>query len=308
MILFTPATTHCFPHLNPQDYHLRIVNLRGRKRGWMAQVFYGSGGVGEGAQGAAAEREGPLAVDRCMSCDLDCPLVLGVLGHVPEVLGVPRPGPSAGGAAPAPDATIPPDAPGDAAGVAPEEAGTAGGGKEEPSAVSTAAAAAAQGSSEAGAPAAAAPGDGGGGSEGSAGGGAPGGGGEADDVLRGTTARHSLVLDAPHARCWLDAKARPLLVVTPRRHVERLSSLGPEEAAGLVAAAAEGLRRLGQPPVFNAIVNHGNNRNHAHLHIKVWTICGMRGTACGRSVHWCCSCVSSEMLQMASRPGSVHAI
>jgi hypothetical protein len=47
------------------DYHLKLTS---NKSSWQVTVYYGK------------KYEGPLKVDRCMSCDLDCPLSLGVYG------------------------------------------------------------------------------------------------------------------------------------------------------------------------------------------------------------------------------------
>ena len=78
---FRAVTEHIEGQLRLQDYHLKIRNglfdfkTRQQTRRWDLVVFYTE---------ADEEEEGPLQVARCMSCDLDCPLVLGVLGSGSE--------------------------------------------------------------------------------------------------------------------------------------------------------------------------------------------------------------------------------
>jgi hypothetical protein len=78
---FRAVTEHLEGQLKLEDYHLKIRNglfdrnTRQQARQWDLVVFYGDGD---------GEEEGPLQVTRCMSCDLDCPLVLGVLGSGAE--------------------------------------------------------------------------------------------------------------------------------------------------------------------------------------------------------------------------------
>jgi diadenosine tetraphosphate (Ap4A) HIT family hydrolase len=68
-----------------------------------------------------------------------------------------------------------------------------------------------------------------------------------------------------HTNVWIDAKGRRALIFTPKRHVERVSELSPEEwvdLLGLVARFATGATR--------AVINHGSLQNHAHLHLKLF--------------------------------------
>ncbi|RHZ49597.1 hypothetical protein Glove_519g74 [Diversispora epigaea] len=75
---------------------------------------------------------------------------------------------------------------------------------------------------------------------------------------------------------WMDAKARPMFVITPIRHVERLSECTEEEIFSLfllsVQALEEEQRISGKKGMINFIcmtLNHGNSRNLAHLHLKI---------------------------------------
>jgi diadenosine tetraphosphate (Ap4A) HIT family hydrolase len=84
----------------------------------------------------------------------------------------------------------------------------------------------------------------------------------------------SLLSERQHTRAWLDARARPKLILTPIRHVERLSELIDEngemeafwqDAVELVAREAGDLERF----YPNMVINHGTYRNHSHLHLKI---------------------------------------
>jgi diadenosine tetraphosphate (Ap4A) HIT family hydrolase len=93
--------------------------------------------------------------------------------------------------------------------------------------------------------------------------------GEEHAAADGPTARDSLIHQGEHMRTWLDAKGRPMLIVTPLPHRERLADLTDAELVALWRTAAAQLDRLGLRH-FNAMaVNHGRNRNHEHLHLKV---------------------------------------
>lgn len=73
-----------------------------------------------------------------------------------------------------------------------------------------------------------------------------------------------------HVQCSIDAKARPGFVVTPVRHVERMSDLEDDELFALWSAAVKALRSEGLPAFRSMILNHGSYRNLPHLHLKVW--------------------------------------
>ncbi len=76
---------------------------------------------------------------------------------------------------------------------------------------------------------------------------------------------------------WLDAKARSMFIITPKRHVERLSDCNDHEIFSMFLLAVQvieqetrlsnaywnGIRFIGM------ILNHGNSRNLEHLHLKI---------------------------------------
>jgi hypothetical protein len=82
------------------------------------------------------------------------------------------------------------------------------------------------------------------------------------------TSADSLLSETKLTRVWIDAKARPMLVFTPVRHVQRLSDLDDCEFHDLLHSIHTALTTRGLH-VQCAIVNHGDFRNHAHLHVKV---------------------------------------
>ncbi|CAH1759340.1 3406_t:CDS:2 [Entrophospora sp. SA101] len=76
---------------------------------------------------------------------------------------------------------------------------------------------------------------------------------------------------------WLDAKARPMFIVTPKRHLERLSQCNNQEIFSMFYLALQILEqevRLSKA-YWNNIryigmtLNHGIARNIEHLHLKV---------------------------------------
>ncbi|KAI5060719.1 hypothetical protein GOP47_0025139 [Adiantum capillus-veneris] len=73
----------------------------------------------------------------------------------------------------------------------------------------------------------------------------------------------------PHAVCRLDAKGRCGFIITPTRHVDRMSELDDEELFGLWSLAVRVLREANLP-FTTMILNHGTYRNVEHLHLKVW--------------------------------------
>ncbi|RUP47156.1 hypothetical protein BC936DRAFT_146073 [Jimgerdemannia flammicorona] len=81
-------------------------------------------------------------------------------------------------------------------------------------------------------------------------------------------------------RLWLDANARPMYIVTPSRHVERLSECTDDEIfhiyhSGCLLLLNEFalLTAQGQEPprvpYSRMTLNHGNARNVEHLHLKI---------------------------------------
>ncbi|CAF0804047.1 unnamed protein product [Adineta steineri] len=84
----------------------------------------------------------------------------------------------------------------------------------------------------------------------------------------------SLLSEQQYTRAWLDGRAREKLILTPIRHVERLSELIDEngEMEAFWYDAIELIdKEYGQHENFypNMILNHGTYRNHAHLHLKI---------------------------------------
>ena len=75
--------------------------------------------------------------------------------------------------------------------------------------------------------------------------------------------------DQPNAVCRLDAKGRSGFVITPVRHVERMSDLNDKELFDLWSLSVRALRNA-KLPFTSMILNHGTYRNHEHLHLKVW--------------------------------------
>lgn len=84
----------------------------------------------------------------------------------------------------------------------------------------------------------------------------------------------SLLTQQQHTRTWLDCRTRPKLILTPIRHVERLSELSSEngEMDAFWHDAIELLYRECSRLDANystMVLNHGTYRNHAHLHLKI---------------------------------------
>jgi diadenosine tetraphosphate (Ap4A) HIT family hydrolase len=80
-----------------------------------------------------------------------------------------------------------------------------------------------------------------------------------------------------HHNLWIDAKARPMFVITPKRHVERLSECKDQEIYSMFLLATQIIEqetRLSDAE-WNGIrfirmtLNHGNARNVEHLHLKI---------------------------------------
>ncbi|KAI8833503.1 hypothetical protein BJ741DRAFT_271837 [Chytriomyces cf. hyalinus JEL632] len=82
---------------------------------------------------------------------------------------------------------------------------------------------------------------------------------------------------------WLDAQGRPLIIVTPRDHVDAMADLHPDALCHVWATVARVLIRFSHPisstdtdtqtPTnsFKKIVlNAGLYRNIAHTHVKIW--------------------------------------
>ncbi|CAF2318212.1 unnamed protein product [Rotaria sp. Silwood2] len=84
----------------------------------------------------------------------------------------------------------------------------------------------------------------------------------------------SLLSEQQYTRVWLDGKARSMLILTPIRHVERLSELNDEngemkafwdDAIELIDRECNQLETCYR----TMVLNHGTYRNHSHLHLKI---------------------------------------
>ena len=80
--------------------------------------------------------------------------------------------------------------------------------------------------------------------------------------------KSSLLQENSTTRIWLDAQLREKFIVTPVKHIERLSDLTGEE---MIAFWQSTQSFLDQERCFwqSMILNHGTYRNHAHLHMKI---------------------------------------
>eukprot|EP00475_Leptophrys_vorax_P019603 TRINITY_DN26864_c0_g1_i1.p1 TRINITY_DN26864_c0_g1~~TRINITY_DN26864_c0_g1_i1.p1 ORF type:complete len:309 (-),score=70.30 TRINITY_DN26864_c0_g1_i1:59-985(-) len=80
----------------------------------------------------------------------------------------------------------------------------------------------------------------------------------------------SLIFEDSTCRVWLDAKGRPMFVVTPVKHVERINQLQDDEIHQLMITFVTWLDKLSLANGFaGLVINHGENRTHEHLHLKV---------------------------------------
>jgi hypothetical protein len=84
----------------------------------------------------------------------------------------------------------------------------------------------------------------------------------------------SLLSEQQYTRTWLDFRARPKLILTPIRHIERLSELTDDngEMEAFWKDTVELIdRESGQleKSYLTMKLNHGTYRNHAHLHLKI---------------------------------------
>ncbi len=76
-------------------------------------------------------------------------------------------------------------------------------------------------------------------------------------------------------KVWIDAQARPLMIVTPARHLGGMEDMTDEDIEAVWGAVAAVIRNGwaddGRPPQWEEVVlNVGKFRNIAHAHIKVW--------------------------------------
>ena len=80
--------------------------------------------------------------------------------------------------------------------------------------------------------------------------------------------RSSLLEDNPKTRIWLDGQLREKFIVTPRRHIERLSEMTRAERTAFWFDAQSFLSR-NRCHWKSIVINHGTYCQHAHLHMKI---------------------------------------
>eukprot|EP00455_Lapot_gusevi_P057286 TRINITY_DN970_c0_g3_i2.p1 TRINITY_DN970_c0_g3~~TRINITY_DN970_c0_g3_i2.p1 ORF type:complete len:234 (-),score=4.71 TRINITY_DN970_c0_g3_i2:83-784(-) len=83
----------------------------------------------------------------------------------------------------------------------------------------------------------------------------------------------TLICETEYHRCWFDAKARLSFVITPKRHIFRLSEMEDEELQSFWFDAVRLLENeFGSIDVIRfmtIVVNHGDYRNLEHVHMKL---------------------------------------
>ncbi|KAJ3061746.1 hypothetical protein HDU98_002352 [Podochytrium sp. JEL0797] len=77
-------------------------------------------------------------------------------------------------------------------------------------------------------------------------------------------------LSNPLIRVWLDAQARPLIIVTPRRHLGGMEEMNDAEIAALWGSVGRVISEFGNGVFKEVVLNVGQFRNIAHSHVKVW--------------------------------------
>jgi len=92
--------------------------------------------------------------------------------------------------------------------------------------------------------------------------------------LDNDVAKASSLGSTKHNRLWIDGKFRPMFIVTPIDHVEHMSQLSDDQLYALWRDACDLLAKQSQTeskdcPFERMVVNHGNYRNLAHLHLKI---------------------------------------
>ena len=87
--------------------------------------------------------------------------------------------------------------------------------------------------------------------------------------------RTTLLSEQEHTYAWLDFRNRPKLIITPKRHIERLSQLQDEngemnsfwsDIVQVIDRECDQMDLSNYPPLA---INHGTFRNHGHLHLKI---------------------------------------
>ncbi|CAF2061583.1 unnamed protein product [Rotaria magnacalcarata] len=78
----------------------------------------------------------------------------------------------------------------------------------------------------------------------------------------------SLIKKNPTTNIWLDAQLRNKLIITPQKHIEKLSQMSDEEMTQFWQDAQVILDEEGCN-WESMILNHGKYRSHSHLHMKI---------------------------------------
>ena len=71
---------------------------------------------------------------------------------------------------------------------------------------------------------------------------------------------------------WLDAKNRPMIIITPIKHLHRITDMDDADIVDFFRATASLLKRVGdgkEALYTRIVVNHGTYRNVEHLHLKL---------------------------------------
>ncbi|CAF3531732.1 unnamed protein product [Adineta steineri] len=85
----------------------------------------------------------------------------------------------------------------------------------------------------------------------------------------------TLLSEQQYTYAWLDFRNRPKLILTPKRHVERLSELKDEngemeafwyDTVEIIDRECDNINELIYPVLS---LNHGTFRKHAHMHLKI---------------------------------------
>jgi len=87
--------------------------------------------------------------------------------------------------------------------------------------------------------------------------------------------RATLLSEQQYTYAWLDFRNRSKLIITPKRHVERLSDLKDEnkemeafwyDTVQVIDRECDHINELNYPVLA---INHGTFRKHAHMHLKI---------------------------------------
>ncbi|KAH3765502.1 hypothetical protein Pelo_2639 [Pelomyxa schiedti] len=87
--------------------------------------------------------------------------------------------------------------------------------------------------------------------------------------LDNAISRSTFIGETEHHRMWLDAQGRDKLIVTPKKHYLSLSDFSDAELLDFVLAIRRLCLDCRVHKVFSVIVNHGQYKNHAHIHAKI---------------------------------------